>query len=155
MKIRSITISLLSGALFFTANILHAELPDADALSAIEATTPISNDSLPLGATYYSAQMLSAGSAVPPMPGSMGYDAWQIDSNTFLLDDLDSGFGGRFHAMDDSSPPDLGDDGTNDCPAYTNTYQFPTNDLWLEITNVSDGLATVNLHNATDYVYEV
>ncbi|HSY74113.1 MAG TPA: hypothetical protein VK810_01475, partial [Dongiaceae bacterium] len=138
--------------LFVIANVVHAGRPDADALSAIEATDPISNDLLPMGTTYYSA----ANPNGPPMPGNMGYDAWQIDSNTFLLDDLDSGFAGRFHAMDDLSPPDFGDVGDGGgIDLFTNNYHFDTNGLWLEITNVSNGLASVNLHNATDYVYEV
>ena len=46
--------------------------------------------------------------------------------------------------------PDAGGHG-NDLPAYT----FPTNKLWLEVTGVSNGLAHLNLHNATDEVYEV
>jgi hypothetical protein len=34
-------------------------------------------------------------------------------------------------------------------------FTIDTNGLWLEITNVSNGLAYLNLHNGTDYVYEV
>lgn len=32
---------------------------------------------------------------------------------------------------------------------------FDTNSLWLEITNVSDGVAYLNLHNATNQVYAI
>jgi hypothetical protein len=39
----------------------------------------------------------------------------------------------------------------NDLPAYA----FPTKGPWLEITSVSNGLVYLNLHNATDEVYEV
>ena len=35
------------------------------------------------------------------------------------------------------------------------TFTIDTNGLWLEITNVANGLAYLNLHNGTDYVYEV
>ncbi len=35
------------------------------------------------------------------------------------------------------------------------SYTFDTNGLWLEITNVANGLAYLNLHHGTDYVYEV
>jgi hypothetical protein len=152
--------AILAGVVFilgiFMANLVRAGVPDADALSAIEAGDTIPSSSLPMGALYYSA----ANPNGPPMPGSMGYDAWQIDSNTFLLDDLDSssGFSGRgMGMMDDSSPPgfDDGGDGTNDYPSYSYTYVFPTNGLWLEITNVVGGLAYVNLHHPTNKVYEV
>lgn len=39
----------------------------------------------------------------------------------------------------------------NDLPAYA----FSTKGLWLEITSVSNGLVSLNLHNATNEVYEV
>jgi hypothetical protein len=35
------------------------------------------------------------------------------------------------------------------------SFMIDTNGLWLEITNVADGLAYLNLHNGTDFVYEV
>ncbi len=64
--------------------------------------------------------------------------------------------GGGFHA-NDSGPPEVGggDGGgsTNSPPAFNFTQ--PTNGLWLEMTGVSNGTAYLNLHNATNYVYEV
>ena len=47
------------------------------------------------------------------------------------------------------------EDGTGD---YTSDYQpmvINTNGLWLELTNVADGLAYVNLHHATNQVYAI
>ena len=41
--------------------------------------------------------------------------------------------------------------GTDDSPAYL----FDTNGLWLEITNISNGQAYLNLHNATNEVYAI
>lgn len=136
----------------FCANVSRAQIPDADALSAIEATDPVSADSLPLVGTFYSA----ANPAMPPMPGDInGLPAWPLGGNVYLLDDLDYFSGGGMHAMDDSGGPgfDYGDD--YDYPPYFNDYSLLTNGLWLEITNVSNGQAYLNLHNATDYVYEV
>lgn len=37
----------------------------------------------------------------------------------------------------------------------SSTYSFPTNGLWLEITNISNGWSYLNLHNATDQVYAI
>ncbi len=64
--------------------------------------------------------------------------------------------GGGFHA-NDSGPPEVGggDGGGNtNSPPFFNFTQ-PTNGLWLEMTGVSNGTAYLNLHNATNYVYEV
>jgi hypothetical protein len=56
----------------------------------------------------------------------------------------------------DMSMPRNGDDGgTNNY--FTSNHAQPDygTNLWLEITNVSNGQAYLNLHNATDMVYEV
>jgi len=61
-------------------------------------------------------------------------------------------------ALDDSGPPsfsDTNDDGGN---FYTNLLSLPpinTNILWLQITNVANGLAYLNLNMATDSVYAI
>ncbi len=44
-----------------------------------------------------------------------------------------------------------GNSGGDDSP----TYSFPMNGLWLELTGISNELVYLNLHNATDEVYEV
>lgn len=70
----------------------------------------------------------------------------------YLLDDLDFDYqaqfqmsgsttAGRALAFDDTSSP---------AP-----FTVPTNGLWLQITNVANGLAYVNLNNATNSVYEI
>ena len=54
--------------------------------------------------------------------------------------------------------PGGGDGGDGGGADYTNsypTYTFDTNQLWLQITNVADGLANLNLHNATNQVYAI
>jgi hypothetical protein len=62
----------------------------------------------------------------------------------------------RAMAMDVPSPGDGGNDGgSNNYSSFTSSYTIDTNGLWLEITNVSNGLACLNLHNSTDEVYEV
>jgi hypothetical protein len=48
-----------------------------------------------------------------------------------------------------------GDDDTNDFHFGNFSSTVPTNGLWLEITSVSNELACLNLHNATNLVYEI
>ena len=59
-------------------------------------------------------------------------------------------------AMDVPSPGDGGDDTNNYYSSGFNpAYSFPTNGVWLEIINVSGGVAYLNLHNATNQVYAI
>lgn len=48
-----------------------------------------------------------------------------------------------------------GSDGTSGFYSDSFNYILPTNGLWLTLTNVSNGIAYLNLHGATDAVYEV
>lgn len=63
----------------------------------------------------------------------------------------------RAMGMDIPSPGDGGDsgDGGDYSPMFGSSYTIDTNALWLEITNVSGGLAYLNLHNATNQVYAI
>jgi hypothetical protein len=97
--------------------------------------------------------------------------AWSLgDGGVFLLNDLTHVYGrpikskaatttlsGGMMTMDVDMNP--GDGDTNDDGGgYTNSFQFTpinTNGLWLQITNVSGGLANLNLHNATNQVYAI
>ena len=54
--------------------------------------------------------------------------------------------------------PGFGDGGGGGGSGYTNSYPnytFDTNQLWLEITNVSNGSSYLNLHNASNQVYAI
>jgi len=114
-------------------------------MQAVEATTPQPAESAPIACTYYSAQ----NPAWPPLPCNVdNLPIWNLSEGAALLDDLDFDYSavseraqrdGRFQAMD------METFGT----AYSPIYAFDTNGLWLEITNVSNGQAYLNLHNAT------
>jgi hypothetical protein len=62
-------------------------------------------------------------------------------------------------SLDVSGPPIPGDGGSGDgSSGNTNSYPICTFDhtqLWLEITNVSNGWTYLNLHNATNQVYAI
>jgi hypothetical protein len=64
----------------------------------------------------------------------------------------------RAMSMDSPSLPSPSGDGDGGSDDYTNNYffySFDTNQLWLEITNVSNGWAYLNLHNGTNLVYAI
>ena len=64
--------------------------------------------------------------------------------------------GGVMMAADGMSPPGGGGGfGTNGFYSDSFNYTVPTNGLFLTLTNVSNGFAWLNLHNATNLVYEV
>ena len=56
----------------------------------------------------------------------------------------------RAMGMDVPSP---GGDGS--LPMFSSSYTIDTNGLYLEITNVANGLADLNLHNGTNQVYAI
>ncbi|MGO8741318.1 MAG: Ig-like domain-containing protein [Limisphaerales bacterium] len=119
-------------------------------LQAVEATTPVAAGSVPRYGNFYSAAHILDG--WPPLPGSMGLDAWDLGNGCFLLDDLNvsdtsGGLGMRAMSMSLESASTL-ESGYEE-PAYD------TNGLFLEIVSVSNGAAWFNLHGATDSVYEV
>jgi hypothetical protein len=122
-------------------------------LEAVEATTPVPAESVPKFGVFISARLPSG----PPLPGSMGWPAWNLGEGVWLLNDLDQAQGQmRAMAMDVPTPGDGGNDGgSNNYSNFASSYTIDTNSLWLEITNVSNGLAYLNLHNSTDEVYEV
>ncbi len=107
----------------------------------------------------------------PPLPANLAQlPAWQLGGGFYLLDDRDYVWGqrkkskrvttlqsgGGVHAMDAPSVPGDGG-GDDDDGDYSGSYitPFSTNGLWLQITTVSNGLAYLNLMNATDSVYEI
>ena len=150
-------------AAFLTTAFLHAQLAsvlqrsaasaglavasgeDLDAmLEAIEATPAVPAESLPRCGNFFSAAHLEW----PPLPGSMGFNAWQINSNTWILDDLEAE--AERYAMQAMGiePPDFDEGGgTNGYQSNFSPQVFTTNDLWLQIvgiTNTGTGL-TANL----------
>ena len=86
-------------------------------------------------------------------------DTNESDDSTVIAPQMATGRSGRvgMTATDSSAPPiPNGSSGTNGSGGFTNSASpFNTNLLWLQITNVSSGIAYANLHNATDQVYAV
>lgn len=150
---------LLHGQRTFTiaTNLTLQDVAVAAAAATQADPVPATNVS-PVG-MFYSAQDIS----LPPVPGNFyNMAVWPLGDNCFLLDDLAgdvqaaSSPGDR--VKDDGGPPGPGDGGggTNG-NGYNNglSYTFSTNGLWMQIVGITNGLAYLNLENATDQVYEV
>jgi hypothetical protein len=58
-------------------------------------------------------------------------------------------------AMGIMPDPGDGEEGGGELPTNNICLVIDTNSLWLEITNVANGRASLNLHNATNQVYEI
>ncbi|MGA2854651.1 MAG: hypothetical protein ABSE90_11060, partial [Verrucomicrobiota bacterium] len=140
-------------------------------LQVVEMMPTVSADSLPRFGTFYSAQH-SPGSPEPwpPMPGNARQvPVWNLGDGIYLLNDEQVDYSvspssmrmarGRMMAANGMEPPGAvgGGDGTNGFYSDSFYYTPPTNGLFLEVTNVSNGFAYLNLHNATNAggVYEI
>jgi hypothetical protein len=156
------------GGLIASLNFVHAQTTaravqtvstgkTAEMLEAVEETTPLPAESVPKFGTFYSARTPTG----PPLPTSMGLPAWDLGSGTWLLDDLDQPQGkmramaGKIMALDVPSPGGGSDSGSNNYSGFSNSYTVPTNGLFLEITGVNNGVASFNLHNASNQVYAI
>ena len=137
--------------------ILHAQTSSDDLQvmeAAVETTTPTPATEVPESGTFYSAQ----NSDSAPSPADLiNVPVWSLGDGFWLLDDLDYDYtpprAESLAARRGMSGMSMMDDLSED--DFTPAFSFPTNSLWLQITNVSDGLAYVNLMNATDSVYEI
>lgn len=140
---------------------IQQEPSSADAaLEAIISTPPIPSDQAPRTGTFFSAKY---GEKAPPMPSSMGLPVWSLGNDQYLIDDLETANTSQSELSVNSmtmsasdSPPSPGGGGSTN--GYTNTfvpYTFPTNELWLSITNTANGRVSGILHNATNTVYAI
>jgi hypothetical protein len=121
-------------------------------LEAVEQATPTAAEALPKNGTFYSVQNQNW----PPLPGNMNnLPAWGLGNGIWLLADQDFDYAAQaqqneaLHAMARAMGLEMDNENT------ANAFVIDTNELWLEITNVLNGLAYLNLRHGTDYVYEV
>jgi hypothetical protein len=132
-------------------------------LQAVESMPTISASQFEasgLEGAFYSAQHApGTENEWPPLPGNwLSLPIWVIDTNLFLIDDLNYDYnaasqaaskassqrGGGIHAMDESGGGGFSPD-----------FSFATNSLWLQMINVTNDTAYLTLNNATDSVYEI
>jgi hypothetical protein len=126
-------------------------------LQAIESMPTISASQLAasgLQGTFYSAQHAPGTEGEwPPLPGDwLSLPVWEIDTNLFLIDDLDYDYATTQSTTKSSGLHTL-DEG--DFTPMDGGVSFDTNGLYLQIMDVTNGVADFTLNNAADEVYEV
>jgi hypothetical protein len=182
IKQGAIPLSLILFILFGAALSSHGQ-SDAQS-SAHDILTPVQPGNIPKTGTFFllSGYLSNGGSLSAPYPFNPATNAevFSLNGGRFIVDDTamtnDSDalnalalllqpsdafsatlLNGMAADSIDINPGDSGDY-TNSSggyfPQFTG-YTFDTNLLWLEITNVLDGSAYLNLHNATDQVYAI
>ncbi|HEY5298051.1 MAG TPA: hypothetical protein VIK59_08995 [Verrucomicrobiae bacterium] len=120
-------------------------------LQALEATTPTAATNAPELGTFYSAQNPNSA----PLPANVNHSpVWSLGSGFYILSDANVDYAAlsqshsvsrmSLHAMDEMDEDD-----------FVPALNLDRNSLYLQITNVADGMASLNLMNATDYVYEI
>ncbi len=131
-----------------------------------QTLTPLSPEAVPQTGTFFSAQNR------PPMPYDWlpGLPVYEIGQGSYVVDDSSVDYsnlgatgmsqptGG---AMDDSGVPAPpggwgdGGDGTNSPGGASSSYVLPTNGLFLTITGLTNGILSLAMNGATDFVYEI
>ncbi|HEY1663040.1 MAG TPA: hypothetical protein VGI03_11535 [Verrucomicrobiae bacterium] len=168
------TASPQSGPDLTASNIDWATAADWQvALQAIEQVPPMPAIDATNGNTFWSAQhMLGSAEPWPPLPGNIWHlPGWDLSDGQYLLDDVNFNYNAlRRHtavsqpvinadgtisiiSADEPAPP--GGVGGDYSPGFSGATPIDTNLLWLQITNVADATASLNLYNATDYVYAI
>ena len=121
-------------------------------LQAIESVPPAPAASAPRAATFFSAQHAPGTRlAWPPLPANARQvPVWNLGDGVYLLADLNVDYslpvsvrlaGGGMAAMDDSGGPVPGYGGGGSTNDYEYSFTRPvysTNDLWLEITGLTN-----------------
>ena len=119
-------------------------------LLAAEQTTPAAAESVPRFGTFYSTQNPNW----PPLPEDFNsLPAWDLGNGIWLLADQD--FDYVAPAQQDAALHGMAKAMGLANEEASSTFTIDTNGVWLEITNIANGLAYLNLNNATDSVYEI
>lgn len=122
-------------------------------LAAIELTTPQAASDSPECGNFYTVQHAEDW---PPLPANFyGLPFWDLGGGFYLLDDRNFDYEALAQEILALHTLAVAMGLESDSEEMGSSFPIDTNGLWLEITNVADGLAYLNLHNGTDYVYEV
>jgi len=119
-------------------------------VNLLDSTPTVSPNALPnggLAGNYYSLQNPNW----PPLPGDINQQhAWKMKNGGWLLSDLNF----NYRATHKHSKLSTGSGSSGTTLSFV-PYTFDTNKLYLQITQVTNGLASLNLNNATNQVYAI
>jgi hypothetical protein len=167
----SMSVALLITLLIGSTNLCHAE-------GAVEfnpaSASPVDDSAIPTNGVFWSMDGKFPPSPFDPFPqlflytdgspGNYWFDDRDFDYQTYweqMSSERTTAQGGA-RAMDAPALP--GDGGTNSPDTGTNSPDeggspdgtpMPTNELWLGLNGITNGVVSLTLNNATDVVYEV
>jgi hypothetical protein len=139
-------------------------------LQAVEQTPAIPAAEVTNGTTFWSAQhSMASAEPWPPFPGNIwNLPAWNLGDGIYLLNDAGHDYNakrvktgnvaGKAATLDDEGGPGVPGGGSTNSgieETFPPIVPFSTNGLWLQVTNIANGLVYLNLMNATDYVYKI
>ena len=144
------------GALMLLAQVGTSSAADLD-LSALQL---VDSNSIPLFGNFYFAQNYGITPATgldafgPPLPADLRPDLplYSLGNGNYVIDDYGVDYAAQSAAMSRSGMMGMGED---DSGGMTPMFSFSTDGLWLEMTGVTNGLAYLDLNNATNQVYEI
>lgn len=132
-------------------------------MDTLNSTPTVQADTLPYHGigTFWSLQNPGA-----PAPADViGVDVWVLSDGSYLLNDISFDYSGASSltaSANASSAVSLAaaDSSNGGTSGYSNyfansAFSIDTNQLWLQITNLSGGVAYANLFNATNQVYSI
>ena len=156
--LRSLLIGVLFGAALFAGwyfACAQTQESDTDAMvSAIEATTPLPPGELPEYGNFYTAEHYADW---PPLPANiLGLNGWNIGGGFILLDDRAVDYDAlRLQSERTAQLSSMAMESGGFAPM---SMEFGSNDLWLEITGVSNdvSLSYLVIHTPdTNGVYDL
>ena len=150
---------IFTGALALPAQAAASSAPPLD-LSALQL---VDSNSIPAFGNFYFAQnygviprpgLYAFG---PPLPSDCRPDLplYSLGNGNYVIDDYGVDYAAQSAAMSRGSMMSMMSMVEGDSGGMTPMFGFSTNDLWLEMTGVTNALAYLNLHNATNQVYEI
>ena len=144
------TISLTATNVATLKSLTDAQL--ATLVNALEATPTIAAEDLPRGGMVGNFYSL-AHPDWPPLPSDIRQiPVWDLGAGFYLLDDLDypesSAADGGLRAMDSLSSLEF--DGGDGFTANFQPQAFTTNDLWLQIAQMTNSTVSLVIHSPWD-----
>jgi hypothetical protein len=159
-KTHTILAGIISGLVINLSLAQAAPASLSAQLAAVEGTEPTPASAVPASGQFYPASLANRGIFAPIYPPGMGLPAWNLGDGVWLVNDLEPVTplrnGTRMMALDGGPMPPGGGEGVGETNLYSfNGFVLDTNLLWLSVSNVTDGMVSLQLHRATNQIYGI